>query len=256
MTSVAPKRSTLSRRDSSGSDTTMRAAPKARAAWAHITPIGPGAGDEDRTARVTTCALRIVVTATDSGSSSAAASSDMESGTGMGHLGVDGDVAAERAVDRRGGVELHVGTQVVAPRGALFATPARMLRLDRDPLTDPGRVDLLADRRDAPRQLVAEDHRLFDDEVTDPPVPVVVHVGSADADRRDLDEDLVWSGRAGPAGPRSAACRRPVITLARIVVVAVVICVLHLPFGGGRAGPGRRPSAGRRQRRTAAQSPR
>ena len=113
----------------------------------------------------------------------------------MGEFGVDGDVAAERAVDRRGGVELHVGAQVVTPRGALLAAPARMLRLDGDPLADPGRVDLLAHRRDAPRQLVAEDHRLFDDEVTDPPVPVVMHVGSADADRRDLDEDLVWSRR-------------------------------------------------------------
>jgi hypothetical protein len=65
------------------------------------------------------------------------------------------------------------------------------LRFDGDALADAGRVDLLTHRRDAPRQLVAEDHRLLDDEVADPAVAVVVHVGSADSDRRDLDEDFV-----------------------------------------------------------------
>src|SRR4051812_15961231 len=111
----------------------------------------------------------------------------------MGEFGVNGDVSAERPVDRWGGVELHVRAQVVASRGALLAPPARMLRFDGDPLSDAGRVHLIADGRDAPRQFVPEDHRLLDDEVADPSVAVVVHVGSADADGGDLDEDLVWS---------------------------------------------------------------
>ena len=72
----------------------MREAPKARAVCAQMTPIGPGAGDEDSSPGAT-AALRIVATATDSGSSRAAASSDMESGTGWANLGVDGDVPAE-----------------------------------------------------------------------------------------------------------------------------------------------------------------
>jgi hypothetical protein len=66
-----------------------------------------------------------------------------------------------------------------------------MLWFDGDPLADAGRVDLVADGRDATRQLVAEDHRLLDDEVADPSVAVVVHVGSADPNGGDLDEDLV-----------------------------------------------------------------
>jgi hypothetical protein len=59
----------------------MRAAPKARAACTHITPMGPAPAIRIELPGAT-CALRMVVTATDSGSSSAAASSDMESGTG------------------------------------------------------------------------------------------------------------------------------------------------------------------------------
>ena len=125
----------------------------------------------------------------------------------MGEFGVDGDVAAEGAVDRRRRVELHVGAQVVAAGGALLAASARMLRLDGDTLADAGRVDVLPDRGDAARQLVAEDHGLLDDEVADPAVAVVVHVGSADADRRHLDENLVRLPASGPACPRSAACR-------------------------------------------------
>ena len=59
----------------------MRAAPKARAAWAQITPMGPAPAIRIELPGWT-WALRIVVTATERGSSSAAASSDIESGTG------------------------------------------------------------------------------------------------------------------------------------------------------------------------------
>jgi len=70
-----------SRRDGTKSVTTIREAPKARAAWAQITPIGPAPAM--RTEEPGTIpALRMVAIATESGSSSAAASSDMESGTG------------------------------------------------------------------------------------------------------------------------------------------------------------------------------
>ncbi len=58
----------------------ISAAPKARAAWAQMIPIGPAPAISMLDPGVTP-ALRIVVTATDSGSSNAAASSDMESGT-------------------------------------------------------------------------------------------------------------------------------------------------------------------------------
>src|SRR3954453_10492821 len=80
-TSVAPNRSAFSRRDATRSVTTMRAAPKARGACAQMTPIGPAPAmsmDDPGT----TGGWGIVAIATDSGSSSAAASSDTESGTG------------------------------------------------------------------------------------------------------------------------------------------------------------------------------
>ena len=214
---------------------------------------GSCARDEDRAARAT-CALRIVVTATDSGSSSAAASSDMESGTGCANSASMSDVAAEGAVDRRGGVELHVGTQVVATRGALLAAAARMLRLDGDALADPG-AGRPARRR--PRC-----------------GPTARGRGSSAVRRRSRRSARGGSSarpirrrrprrpRRGPGVLRASGTGRssicsvptPVITLARIVVVSVVI---SLPFVRRRsAGPGRRPSAGPRQRRTAAQSPR
>ena len=55
-------------------------APKARVAWAQMMPIGPAPAIRMLDAG-TIPALRIVVTATESGSSSAADSSDMGSGT-------------------------------------------------------------------------------------------------------------------------------------------------------------------------------
>ncbi len=104
-----------------------------------------------------------------------------------------------------------------------------MLRLDGDPLADAGRVDLVADGDDAARQLVPEDHRLLDDEVADPAVPVVVHVGSAHADGGDLDEDLV-ARRSGRGRPRQRA-GAPVMTLARM---AAEWCWSCGSFRGGR----------------------
>ena len=41
---------------------------------------------------------------------------------------------------------------------------------------------------------MADDHRGLDDERADPAVLVVVHVGAADADGADLDEDLAGPG--------------------------------------------------------------
>jgi hypothetical protein len=69
-----------------------------------------------------------------------------------------------------------------------------VLRFDRDPLPHPACIDAVTDGDDASRQFVAEDHRFLDDEVADPAVPVVVHVGPAHADGGDLDEDFVRAG--------------------------------------------------------------
>ncbi len=68
-----------------------------------------------------------------------------------------------------------------------------MLWLDGDALADARRVDVFTHRRDPARQFVTEDHRLLDDEVTDPAVAVVVHVRTAHPDRRNLDQNLVGS---------------------------------------------------------------
>ena len=215
----------------------MRAAPKARAACAQITPIGPGTRDEDRGSRRD-------VRLAHGGDGDRQRFQQRGGLVGhriryrMGEFGVDGDVAAERAVDRRRRVELHVRAQVVATGGALLAAPARMLRLDGDALADAGRVDLLADRGDAARQLVAEDHRLLDDEVADPAVAVVVHVGSADADRGHLDEHLVGPG-VGTGRSSICSVPTPVITLARMVSS---VRSYRFPSFGCQVEPGRRPS--------------
>jgi hypothetical protein len=67
-----------------------------------------------------------------------------------------------------------------------------MLRLDRHSLTDPVGINALADRCDTAGQFMAQDHRFGDDEVADPPVAVVVHVGSAHPDGGHLDQHFVW----------------------------------------------------------------
>ena len=113
----------------------------------------------------------------------------------MRHFGADGDEPAQRAVDRRSREESHVRAQVVATRRALPTASAGVLRLDRDPLADAAGVDPGADCGDPARQLMAEDHRLVDDEIADPTVAVVVDVGTAYADGGDLDEHLVGCRR-------------------------------------------------------------
>ncbi len=117
----------------------------------------------------------------------------------IGHLVRDGvrpmgrqhHVLGECAVDRRGGEELDERAEVVAPGQTLFAAPAGLLRLQRHPLPDPVLGNPDADGPDRAGRLVAQHQRLGDDEVGDPAVLVVVHVGTADADRGHLDQDLV-----------------------------------------------------------------
>ena len=124
----------------------------------------------------------------------------------MGHFGVDGDVSAECAVDGRCGVELHLRAEVVAARPTLPAAPARMLGLDCHPLTDSALIDALPHRCDTAGQFMSQDHRCLDDEVADPPVAVVVHVGSAHPDGGDLDEHFMRAGRRdGPVLDLEAA---------------------------------------------------
>ena len=80
MTRVAPNDSARSRRSATRSVTMISAAPNARAVCAQMMPIGPAPAIRMDDPGVTP-ALRMVVIATDSGSSSAAASSEMASGS-------------------------------------------------------------------------------------------------------------------------------------------------------------------------------
>ena len=107
---------------------------------------------------------------------------------------VDGDEVRERAVDRRRREEAHVLAEVVAAGAALAALAARHARLERHPVADGVARHPRADRHDPAGGLVAEDHRGLDDERADAPVLVVVHVGAADPDGGDLDEDLARPG--------------------------------------------------------------
>ncbi|GAA0430127.1 hypothetical protein GCM10009543_27090 [Leifsonia naganoensis] len=76
---------------------------------------------------------------------------------------------------------------------------AGLLRFDRDPLADTGRVDLIADSDDRTRKFVAEHERTIDDEVADATVPEVVNIGSAYTDSGDFHENLTLRGRGDTA---------------------------------------------------------
>ena len=109
----------------------------------------------------------------------------------VGEVALDRHVFGEGPVDRRGGIELDVGAQVVPSGFALLALAAGPLRFDGDPLADAGPVNGASDGGDPPGELVAKDQRVVHDVVTDPAVLVVVDVAAADADGGDLDQDLV-----------------------------------------------------------------
>ena len=115
-------------------------------------------------------------------------------GHSMGVPRSDGDVIAERTIDRRGAEEPHVRAQVVVASSGLLAVGVGPLRLDRHPLSDALAVHALTDADDRACRLVAEHQRGVDDEAAHPAVPVVVGVRPADPDRRHPDQHV--------AGPR------------------------------------------------------
>jgi hypothetical protein len=73
----------------------------------------------------------------------------------------------------------------------LAAVPARYAGLEGDTLADAFGRHVRSHGDDPTTGLVTEDQGIVDHEVTDPTVLVVVHVGSAHADRGHLYEHLV-----------------------------------------------------------------
>ena len=63
--------------------------------------------------------------------------------------------------------------------------------LHADAVADLEMGDIRANGRDDAGRLVAENHRLLDDEIADPTVLVIMNVAAADADRLDCDPHLV-----------------------------------------------------------------
>ncbi len=102
----------------------------------------------------------------------------------------DGDVLAQRAVDRRRGVEAHVRAQVVVAAARLLGERVGTLRLDRDPLADPALRNTVPDRDHDSGRLVAEHDRIGHDELADPPFAVVVRVRAAHSHGGHPDEDV------------------------------------------------------------------
>lgn len=111
-------------------------------------------------------------------------------GHGMDEVGRHGDVLRERAVDRRGAEERDVRAEVVAAVPAVDASSARHAGLDGHPLPYAVVRHIFADRHHDAAGLVAEDQWRCHDEVPDPAVLVVVHIGPAHAHRGDLDEHV------------------------------------------------------------------
>ncbi len=112
-------------------------------------------------------------------------------GDGVGEVGGDGHVFGEGSVDGWGGEELDVGAQVVPAVFALAAVAAWHARFEGHPLSDPVGRHVGADRDDDAAGFVSQDEWCADDVLGDAAVPVVVHVGTADADRADPDQDLI-----------------------------------------------------------------
>jgi hypothetical protein len=106
-------------------------------------------------------------------------------------LGSDHAVLRERAVDRRGGVKLHVLAEVVAPSAALPAFSAVLLRFDGDAFTDSTLRHLFPHCDDPAGQLMAQDQWTSDDKFADPTMPVVVSVGAADSHGSNFDQDFI-----------------------------------------------------------------
>ena len=156
-------------------------------------PIGPAPVTSTRD-RPSTPAFRTAAMPTDSGSHSAAASSDIESGTAMREPRADRHVVAQRSVDGRSAEEPHVRAQVVVPASGFLAVGVGALRLDRDALADARPVHGFADADDRACGFVAEHQRCLDDEAAHAAVPVVVRVGSADAHRRHANEHVTGAG--------------------------------------------------------------
>jgi hypothetical protein len=127
---------------------------------------------------------------------------------------VDRNVIGERAVDRRGREEDHIGTKVVAATAALSAAPAGNAWLERDTVADGVSRRPCAETDHTPSGFVAEDKRRADDRRSDAPVLVVVRVGAADTYGAHFNEHLAGAGRrhrpllqddrAGPSQDRGA----------------------------------------------------
>lgn len=101
------------------------------------------------------------------------------------------DVAAEGAVEGRGGQELDLGAQIVLASAALLAYAAGEARLERHTVARLQVLDVRADLSDDARALVAKDDGTLQLEGAALAVRIVVHIGTAHAHAADLDHNLV-----------------------------------------------------------------
>lgn len=115
------------------------------------------------------------------------------------------------------GEEFHSRAEVVLPRLAEAARSTRFAGFNGDPVADPQMLDIGADLRNDSGAFVPDYHRLLQDKRPDAtvlpictpsqyvsgvmerrsyePATRTVHVGSADPERLDLDNDLVRTRR-------------------------------------------------------------
>jgi hypothetical protein len=107
--------------------------------------------------------------------------------------GVNHNLLRECAVNWRRREEAHLGTQVVATGQALGTTQVRHAGFDGNALSDRPPDNSLTHRFDHARGLVAKNDGPLNYEASDPSMFVVVRVRTADADRIDSDQDLVWA---------------------------------------------------------------
>jgi hypothetical protein len=104
---------------------------------------------------------------------------------------------------------------------ALLAPPAGNPGFECDPLTDRAVARVAPDGDDHAGTLVPEDQRRVDDEVADPPVFVIVHVGAAHSDGPDFYENLVGA-ETGDRALLQPQVSYPVQHGGRVVVVGVL----------------------------------
>src|SRR5207248_11400017 len=95
----------------------------------------------------------------------------------------------------------HVRTQIIFPLFTPYTSPTRYAGLHCDTVALFEGGDFFSDIDHDASGLVAKNHWLFNDEVSDAAMEPVMHIRAANAGVSDADKDVIWVGGKGRDGP-------------------------------------------------------